>query len=129
MCNSQMPAAAGLALVAILAGAGCGLKGPLALPEKSQRVIIRGPGETAGAATSPATSEATDEPVTDEPVTDEAATDETANGGEAGDSATGGSATGSPALAAPVEKIAPREERPPPPPLPGGSNPGSARGG
>ena len=121
MRSSHVVAAAGMALVVMLTTAGCGLKGPLALPEKSERVIIRGPGETAGPATGPAAGEA--------------ATGETATGGGAtgptatGETATGGGANGSSAAEAPADKKTPREERPPPPPLPGGSNPGTARGG
>jgi predicted small lipoprotein YifL len=106
MRSSHVVPVAGLALVAVLATAGCGLKGPLALPERSERVIIRGPGEPASPATSPAAGEAA-----------------------TGEAATGGGATGSPAAEVPAEKKAPQEERPPPPPLPGGSNPGTARGG
>ena len=34
------------ALLATLLAAGCGLKGPLTMPESSTNVVIRGPGET-----------------------------------------------------------------------------------
>ena len=88
MRSSHVPAVASLALVALLATAGCGLKGPLALPEKSERVIIRGPGETAVPATSPAAGEAA-----------------------TGEAATGDGATRSPTVEAPAEKKAPQEER------------------
>ena len=60
-----MSVRAAAALLAVLAGlAGCGLKGPLYLPEKSQEVVIRpapgtapaAPGESAsGPSTEPAT--------------------------------------------------------------------------
>jgi predicted small lipoprotein YifL len=67
-------------LLAALAASGCGLKGTLTLPSKSDEVIIRAPGQAAPA---------------------------------------------EPAKAAPAK---PRDERIPPPPLPGG-NPGTTNGG
>ncbi len=88
----------GNALVAILlaavAASGCGLKGALTLPSKSDEIVIRAPGQTAPAegevpATTPATTPA--EPAQETPAK-------------------------------------PRDERIPPPPLPGGK-PGTARGG
>ena len=88
----------GNALVAILlaavAASGCGLKGALTSPPKSDEVGIRAPGQTAlaegeVAATTPATTPA--EPAQETPAK-------------------------------------PRDERIPPPPLPGGK-PGTARGG
>ncbi|MGB7740037.1 MAG: hypothetical protein WBM03_13070 [Steroidobacteraceae bacterium] len=81
-------------LLAAVAASGCGLKGTLALPSKSDVVVIRTPGQTAPVAggttaTPPATAPA------------------------------------EPAKAAPAK---PRDERIPPPPLPGG-NAGTTRGG
>jgi predicted small lipoprotein YifL len=86
-------------LLAAMAASGCGLKGPLILPPKSDEVVIRAPGQAA---------------------TDQAAPAE-------------GQTTTVPAPAAETEKTkqAPsklKDERIPPPPLPGG-NPGTARGG
>lgn len=50
-----------LALLAV-ATTGCGLKGPLTLPSRSDEIVIRGPGqattETATPATTPATTPA-----------------------------------------------------------------------
>ena len=88
-------------LLATLAASGCGLKGALTLPTHSDEVVIRAPGQ----ATSPP-AEPTAEPTTTsaEPVP----------------------ATPT-APAAPAKKPA-KDERIPPPPLPGG-NPGTARGG
>ena len=98
-----------LALGACILGAllsGCGLKGSLTLPEKSEGVIIRGPQEAAPPAatdTTPAETDATPEPgspaVTPSPTT--------------------------PAAPAPAKPV---EEPQPPPSLPGG-NPGTSRGG
>ena len=53
--------------LAALAASGCGIKGPLTLPEKSENVVIRAPGsETTGGDTSAtpptATPETTQEP-------------------------------------------------------------------
>lgn len=51
-----------LCLLALLAAAatGCGLKGPLTLPSKSDDVVIRGPGQvTTGPTTTPAPAPAT----------------------------------------------------------------------
>lgn len=68
---------------------GCGLKGPLTLPSRSDEIVIRGPGQvTTEPATSPTTPPAT-APVT-APVTAPATT-----------------------------PTRPQDERPPPPPLPG----------
>jgi predicted small lipoprotein YifL len=57
-------------LLALLAAAttGCGLKGPLTLPSRSDEIVIRGPGQaTSDPAATPATSPATTPPAT--PVT------------------------------------------------------------
>lgn len=70
------------ALLASMAVTGCGLKGALTMPSKSEEVVIRAPAEAAPA---------------------------------------------EPTQEAPVKKPA-KDERIPPPPLPGG-NPGTARGG
>jgi predicted small lipoprotein YifL len=51
-----------LALLALLAvvTTGCGLKGPLTLPSKSDDIVIRGPGQaTTEPATTPSTTPAT----------------------------------------------------------------------
>ena len=82
-------------LLAALATTGCGLKGALTMPSKSEEVVIRAP----GAATAP--------------------TDET--------TATPPAAPAEPTQETPAKKPR-RDERIPPPPLPGG-NPGTARGG
>ena len=88
----------GNALVAIflaaVAASGCGLKGPLTLPSKSDEVVIRAPGQAA-----PTEGETTVTPSAPTPA--------------------------EPAEDAPAK---PRDERIPPPPLPGGK-PGTARGG
>jgi predicted small lipoprotein YifL len=81
-------------LLAAVAVSGCGLKGALTLPSKSDEVVIRAPGQAA-------------------PVE--------------------GETTATPSPAAPAEPTQeaparPRDERIPPPPLPGGK-PGTARGG
>ena len=81
-------------LLAAVAASGCGLKGPLTLPSKSDEVVIRAPGQTA-----PMEGETTVTP----PVT----------------------APAEPAQETPAR---PRDERIPPPQLPGGK-PGTARGG
>lgn len=86
-------------LLAAMAASGCGLKGPLILPPKSDEVVIRAPGQAA---------------------TDQAVPTE-------------GQTTTVPAPAEETEKAPPapartKDERIPPPPLPGG-NPGTARGG
>ena len=81
-------------VLAAVAATGCGLKGALTLPSKSEEVVIRTPSQVAptdGAATTPSATPA------------------------------------EPTQAAPAKKP-PRDERIPPPPLPGG-NPGTARGG
>jgi len=80
--------------LAALAASGCGLKGALTLPSKSDEVVIRTPGQTV-----PVGGEATATPPATVPA--------------------------EPSKAAPAK---PRDERIPPPPLPGG-NPGTARGG
>ncbi len=81
-------------LLAVAATSGCGLKGALTLPSKSDEVVIRAPGQTA-----PVEGETTATP----PAT-------------------------SPAEPVPETPARPRDERIPPPPLPGGK-PGTARGG
>lgn len=81
-------------LLAAVAASGCGLKGSLALPSKSDQVVIRAPGQAA-----PTEGESTATP----PATAPAA----------------------PAGEAPAK---PRDERLPPPPLPGGSS-GTSHGG
>jgi len=86
-------ALAAILLVAV-AASGCGLKGALTLPSKSDKVVIRAPGQTA-----PAEGETTAAP----PAT-------------------------TPAEPAQETPARPRDERIPPPPLPG-SKPGTARGG
>ena len=58
--------------LAALAASGCGIKGPLTLPEKAENVVIRAPGsETTGGDTSAtpptATPETTQEPAKPEP--------------------------------------------------------------
>ncbi len=80
--------------LAAVATSGCGLKGALTLPSKSDEVVIRAPGQAA-----PAEGETTTTP----------------------------SAT-APAEPAQETPARPRDERIPPPPLPGGK-PGTARGG
>ena len=81
-------------LLAAVAASGCGLKGALTLPSKSDEVVIRAPGQTV-----PAAGEAPVTPSATEPA--------------------------EPAQETPAK---PRDERIPPPPLPGGK-PGTARGG
>ena len=81
-------------LLAAVAANGCGLKGPLTLPSKSDEVVIRAPGQAA-----PTEGETTLTPSAPTPA--------------------------EPAEEAPAR---PRDERIPPPPLPGGK-PGTARGG
>ena len=71
------------ALLASMAVTGCGLKGALSMPSKSEEVVIRAPAQEAAPA----------EPTQEAPA-----------------------------------KNPPKDERIPPPPLPGG-NPGTARGG
>ncbi|MBK6350688.1 MAG: lipoprotein [Steroidobacteraceae bacterium] len=80
--------------LAAVATSGCGLKGALTLPSKSDEVVIRAPGQAA-----PVEGETTATP----PAT----------------------APAEPAQETPAR---PRDERIPPPPLPGGK-PGTARGG
>ena len=81
-------------LLAVAVTSGCGLKGALTLPSKSDEVVIRAPGQAA-----PVEGETTATP----PAT----------------------APAEPAQETPAR---PRDERIPPPPLPGGK-PGTARGG
>ena len=88
-------------IVALIGGgaAACGLKGPLELPERSTNIVIRGPGQpTAETGTAPGEPAAPTPPATETPT--------------------------------PATKPAqpPKDERLPPPQLPGG-NPGSSRGG
>ena len=80
-------------VLAAMATSGCGLKGALTLPSKSDEVVIRAPGQTA--------------PLEGETTTPSATT---------------------PAAPAPETPARPKDERIPPPPLPGGK-PGTARGG
>lgn len=79
---------------------GCGLKGPLTLPEKSTNVVIRGPGGTpaeAGTTPSGESTAAPETPAAPAPTT-------------------------TPKPAAPGPKAAPpADDRMPPPPLPGGT--------
>ena len=98
---TRLPASGALAVMvlAALAASGCGLKGALTMPPKSDEVVIRAPGQAA---------------------TDQAVPAE-------------GQTTTVPAPAEETEKTKqapskPKDERIPPPPLPGG-NPGTARGG
>ena len=81
-------------LLTAVATSGCGLKGALTLPSKSDEVVIRAPGQAA-----PVEGETTTTPSTTTP--------------------------GEPIQETPAR---PRDERIPPPPLPGGK-PGTARGG
>jgi predicted small lipoprotein YifL len=81
------------ALLVSMAATGCGLKGALTMPSKSDEVVIRESGQAA-----PADGSTTATPSPAEPTQD-----------------------------APAKKPA-RDNRIPPPPLPGG-NPGTARGG
>jgi len=98
---TRLPAAGALAtiLLAAMAASGCGLKGPLTLPPKSDEVVIRTPGQTATDQAGPAEGQTTTVP---------APAEDTEK--------------------APRAPAKPRDERIPPPPLPGG-NPGTARGG
>ena len=88
-------------IVALVGGAvtACGLKGPLELPERSTNIVIRGPGQ----APAPESGTETGEPAGTTPPT---------------------TATPTPA----TKPAQPKDERLPPPQLPGG-NPGSSRGG
>jgi predicted small lipoprotein YifL len=81
-------------LLGSMAASGCGLKGALTMPSKSDEVVIRAPAQAA-----PAEGATTTTP----PAT----------------------APAEPAREAPAKR---RDERIPPPPLPGG-NPGTARSG
>ncbi len=92
--------------------AGCGLKGALTLPSQSDEVVIRGAGQTAPA--SPESGGTASEPA--------------ATPASGTSPANEGATPADPAAAPAVKKPARREDRPPPPPLPG-SNPGTARGG
>jgi predicted small lipoprotein YifL len=82
MMQHSYGSALAAALLASLAVTGCGLKGALTMPSKSEEVVIRAPAEATPA-----------EPTQEAPA-----------------------------------KKPPKDERIPPPPLPGG-NPGTARGG
>ena len=93
MKHTSGNALAAIFLVAV-AASGCGLKGALTLPSKSDEVVIRAPGQVA-----PTEGETTVAPSAPTPA--------------------------EPAEEAPAR---PRDERIPPPPLPGGK-PGTARGG
>jgi predicted small lipoprotein YifL len=96
--------------------AGCGLKGPLTMPERSSNIVIRGPtGEVVDGATSPTPPAAGEAPGT---------TTTPAPASPAGD-APASPPTGTPPA---VKKPAADPDRMPPPPLPGG-NPGSMLGG
>jgi predicted small lipoprotein YifL len=86
-------------LLLAVAVSGCGLKGALTLPPKSDEVVIRAPGQAAAAPAG-------------EPVEGEAPATPAAPG----------------TPAAPVAPVAPEDERIPPPPLPG-SNARTTRGG
>lgn len=101
-------------VAAAFALAGCGLKGSLALPSQSEEVVIRGAGQTAPASASPEAGATASEPT---------AAPETGT-----PPATAGATPADPAATPAVKKPARRENRPPPPPLPGG-NPGTASGG
>jgi hypothetical protein len=98
-----------LASAFALLAAGCGLKAPLSLPEKSESVIIRGAegtpaGEGTAAPSAPAPSETQAAPP----------------------SAPAAPAT--PTTQPPAATSPAKDDKPPPPPLPGG-NPGTSRGG
>jgi predicted small lipoprotein YifL len=80
-------------LLAVVATSGCGLKGALTLPSKSDEVVIRASETAPAEGETPATPSAT-----------------------------------TPAEPVPETPAKPRDERIPPPPLPGGK-PGTARGG
>jgi predicted small lipoprotein YifL len=86
-------------LLGSMAASGCGLKGALALPSKSDEVVIRAPGQAAAGEAAPTEGATTTTPP---------ATPATEPGKEA--------------------PPRPRVERLPPPPLPGG-NAGTVRGG
>jgi predicted small lipoprotein YifL len=94
MKPSRLGALTGVLLAAV-AVTGCGLKGALTMPSKSEEVVIRAPGQT------------------------DAPTDDT--------TATPPATPAEPTQETPAKKPR-RDERIPPPPLPGG-NPGTARGG
>lgn len=96
------------ACAAVVLGAGCGLKGPLTMPERSSNVVIRGPsGEVVGG---PASTGATG----------------TTGATDSGAAATAPGTATSPVPSA-TKKPATDPDRMPPPPLPGG-NPGSPGG-
>jgi predicted small lipoprotein YifL len=81
-----------------LAASGCGLKGALSMPSQSEEIVIRPAAGTSAEGAVPAAP------------------------APAGD-------TAAPPVTPPAEKkITPKDERLPPPPLPGG-NPGTARSG
>ena len=83
MMQQNYGSALAAVLLASMAVSGCGLKGALTMPSKSDEVVIRAPSQAAPA---------------------------------------------EPAQEAPAAKKPPKDDRIPPPPLPGG-NPGTARGG
>lgn len=87
------------AVLAAFAAAGCGIKGPLTLPEKSENIVIRAPAGNAGTTQVPAEGAVTTRPA------EAPATPETTR-----------------------TPVKPKPERPPPPPLPS-SNPGTGQGG
>ena len=86
-------------VLAALAAAGCGIKGPLTLPEKSENVVIRAPAGSASTTQVPAAGAATTP------------------------------SAGTPATEETTQKPAqPKPDRMPPPPLPS-SNSGTGHGG
>jgi predicted small lipoprotein YifL len=109
-CGSALSAA----LLAALAATGCGLKGPLTMPSTSDEVVIRAQGQTA-----PTAGETTAAPTAGDTTAAPATGDTTAT-------------PPTPAPPGTTDEIParkrPRDDRIPPPPLPGG-NPGTARGG
>ena len=110
----RRPARPVVAGMLALMAAGCGLKGPLAMPERSTNIVIRGPDGKS--------------------VTDGAATPPPGDGQSAAGTPPPGDPAAPAAPAAPVDAAAPAPTTPapadetlPPPPLPG-RRPG-ARGG
>lgn len=101
MNRTLLRALTALALTSTLAG--CGLKGALTMPSRSEEIVIR----PASGATAPDSAPATP-------------------GAEAPASAT--PQTEKPTEKPAEKKVAPQDDRLPPPPLPGG-NPGTARSG
>ena len=98
MTSRNAEALVAVALLA-LAAAGCGIKGPLTLPEKSENVVIRAPAGSVGSTQVPVEGASTT------PSPETPATEET---------------TRKPAK--------PKPDLMPPPPLPS-SNPGTGQGG